>query len=140
MLAKRIGRESRREFGRGSTDKGDGTAFFLYFFFSDFSLTHPQGLVQDVSGSSASGIPIKISTKFITSGVSSDVQDLNLNTDERGHLSTPINMPQATQELQITVRWEADTLGKAGKKWGQEKGEPRSGCLCHSGARWRSGN
>nr|FAA01197.1 TPA: complement C4 isoform-B [Notamacropus eugenii] len=62
-----------------------------------------QGLVQDVSGSSASGIPIKISTKFITSGVNSDTQVLNLNTDERGHLSAPINIPQATQELQITV-------------------------------------
>ncbi|XP_068929376.1 complement C4-A-like [Petaurus breviceps papuanus] len=62
-----------------------------------------QGLVQDVSGSSAHGIPIKVSTKFITSGIDSNIQVLNLNTDERGHLSTLINIPQATQELQLTV-------------------------------------
>uniref|UniRef100_A0A4X2LWJ9 Anaphylatoxin-like domain-containing protein n=1 Tax=Vombatus ursinus TaxID=29139 RepID=A0A4X2LWJ9_VOMUR len=62
-----------------------------------------QALVQDVSGSSAPGIPIKISTKFITSGVGSNIQVLNFNTNEKGQLSTLINVPQATQELQFTV-------------------------------------
>ncbi|XP_043819332.1 complement C4-A-like [Dromiciops gliroides] len=62
-----------------------------------------QGLVQDVSGSSAPGIPVKISTKFITSGVDPNIQVFNVNTDERGHLSILVNIPQATQGLQFTV-------------------------------------
>ncbi|XP_051852199.1 complement C4-like [Antechinus flavipes] len=62
-----------------------------------------QGLVQDVSDSPAPGIPIKVSIKFITSGVDSNIQVLNLNTDERGQLSIPINIPQATQKLQLMV-------------------------------------
>ncbi|XP_044529852.1 complement C4-A isoform X2 [Gracilinanus agilis] len=62
-----------------------------------------QGFVQHVSGSPAPGVLIKVSANSITSGVNSKIQVPKVNTDERGQFGIPINIPQGTQELQLTV-------------------------------------
>ncbi|XP_037699578.1 complement C4-B-like [Choloepus didactylus] len=61
-----------------------------------------QALVRDMSGSPASGIPVKVSAT-LSSGSASETQDLQQNTDGGGQISVPIIIPQATQELQLLV-------------------------------------
>ncbi|XP_059967584.1 complement C4-A-like isoform X2 [Mesoplodon densirostris] len=61
-----------------------------------------QALVRDMSGSPASGIPVKVSAK-LSSGSTSKNQDFQQNTDESGQVVVPIIVPQATSEVQLSV-------------------------------------
>nr|XP_030706506.1 complement C4-like isoform X4 [Globicephala melas] len=61
-----------------------------------------QALVRDMSGSPASGIPVKVSAK-LSSGSTSKNQDFQQNTDESGQVVVPIIVPQTTSEVQLSV-------------------------------------
>ncbi|KAI5939250.1 Complement C4-A [Manis javanica] len=61
-----------------------------------------QGLVRDLSGSPASGIPVKVSAT-LSSGSASRPQDHQQNTDGRGQVIIPIVIPQSTSEVQLLV-------------------------------------
>ncbi|XP_029097744.1 complement C4-like [Monodon monoceros] len=61
-----------------------------------------QALVRDMSGSPASGIPVKVSAK-LSSGSTSKNQDFQQNTDESGQVVVPIVVPQTTSEVQLSV-------------------------------------
>ncbi|XP_012928326.1 complement C4-A isoform X2 [Heterocephalus glaber] len=60
-----------------------------------------QALVREVSGSQASGIPVKVSAT--ASGSSSKVQEIKLNTDRMGQVNIPIDVARGTTELQLLV-------------------------------------
>ncbi|XP_033719932.1 complement C4-A-like isoform X1 [Tursiops truncatus] len=61
-----------------------------------------QALVRDMSGSPASGIPVKVSAK-LSSGSTSKNRDFQQNTDESGQVVVPIIVPQTTSEVQLSV-------------------------------------
>ncbi|EPQ03716.1 Complement C4-A [Myotis brandtii] len=60
-----------------------------------------QALVRDMSGSPASGIPVKVAAKF-SPGSASEIHDQR-NTDGRGQVLISINVPQTTTEVQLSV-------------------------------------
>uniref|UniRef100_A0A2K6G8G9 Uncharacterized protein n=1 Tax=Propithecus coquereli TaxID=379532 RepID=A0A2K6G8G9_PROCO len=62
-----------------------------------------QALVRDMSGSPASGIPVKVSATLSSPGSASKLQDFQQNTDGSGRVSIPIVIPQTTSELQLLV-------------------------------------
>uniref|UniRef100_A0A2K6SS97 Uncharacterized protein n=1 Tax=Saimiri boliviensis boliviensis TaxID=39432 RepID=A0A2K6SS97_SAIBB len=62
-----------------------------------------QALVREMSGSPASGIPVKVSATVSSPGSGSKIQDLQQNTDGSGQVSIPIVIPQAVSELQLSV-------------------------------------
>lgn len=62
-----------------------------------------QALVREVSGSLATGIPVKVSATFSSSGSVSKTQDFEENTDDSGHVSIPIVVPPSTASLQLLV-------------------------------------
>ncbi|XP_045049056.2 complement C4-A isoform X2 [Desmodus rotundus] len=65
-----------------------------------------QALVRDVSGSLASSIPVKVSATFFTGSASASASAIHLppqNTDGRGQVIIPINVPQTTSEVQLVV-------------------------------------
>uniref|UniRef100_A0A8D2CYY7 C4a anaphylatoxin n=1 Tax=Sciurus vulgaris TaxID=55149 RepID=A0A8D2CYY7_SCIVU len=61
-----------------------------------------QALVREMSGSPASGIPVKVSAT-LSSGSVSKIQDFQQNTDGIGQISIPILVPKTTTELQLLV-------------------------------------
>ncbi|XP_065741042.1 complement C4-A-like isoform X2 [Phocoena phocoena] len=61
-----------------------------------------QALVRDMSGSPASGIPVKVSAK-LSSGSTSKNQDFEQNTDESGQVFISISVHQTTSEVQLSV-------------------------------------
>uniref|UniRef100_A0A8C9EDZ9 Complement C4-like n=1 Tax=Phocoena sinus TaxID=42100 RepID=A0A8C9EDZ9_PHOSS len=61
-----------------------------------------QALVRDMSGSPASGIPVKVSAK-LSSGSTSKNQDFERNTDESGQVFISIFVHQTTSEVQLSV-------------------------------------
>ncbi|XP_055983278.1 complement C4-B-like isoform X2 [Sorex fumeus] len=63
-----------------------------------------QALVRDLSGIPASGIPVQVSAKFLSSpGSVSGTRDLEQNTDLNGHIIIPVVLPQSTSEMQLSV-------------------------------------
>ncbi|XP_035151185.1 complement C4-A isoform X1 [Callithrix jacchus] len=62
-----------------------------------------QALVRDMSGSPASGIPVKVSATVSSPGSGSNIQDIQQNTDGSGQVSIPISIPQAVSALQLSV-------------------------------------
>ncbi|XP_062954344.1 complement C4-A [Cynocephalus volans] len=62
-----------------------------------------QALVREMSGSPASGIPVKVSAEFSSSGSASKIQEFQQNTDGSGQVSIPIVIPQTTPKLQLLV-------------------------------------
>uniref|UniRef100_A0A8C9ADU1 Complement C4 gamma chain n=1 Tax=Prolemur simus TaxID=1328070 RepID=A0A8C9ADU1_PROSS len=62
-----------------------------------------QALVWEMSGSPASGIPVKVSATLSSPGSASKLQDFQQNTDGSGRVSIPIIIPQTTSELQLLV-------------------------------------
>ncbi|XP_004624338.1 complement C4-B [Octodon degus] len=60
-----------------------------------------QALVREVSGSPASGIPVKVSATL--SGSVSDVPDIKQNTDRTGQVHVAIDVPRGTTELRLLV-------------------------------------
>uniref|UniRef100_A0A8C3XB57 C4a anaphylatoxin n=1 Tax=Catagonus wagneri TaxID=51154 RepID=A0A8C3XB57_9CETA len=61
-----------------------------------------QALVRSVSGSPASGIPVKVSAKLF-SGSAPKNQDFQQNTDERGQVTIPIGISKTVSEMQLSV-------------------------------------
>ncbi|XP_032124926.1 complement C4-A isoform X1 [Sapajus apella] len=61
-----------------------------------------QALVREMSGSPASGIPVKVSAT-VSSGSGSKIQDIQQNTDGSGQVNIPIIIPQAVSALQLSV-------------------------------------
>lgn len=61
-----------------------------------------QALVRDMSGSLASGIPVKVSAK-LSSGSVSETQNFEQNTDGTGQAIVPIAVRKTVQELQLLV-------------------------------------
>ncbi|XP_015342973.1 complement C4-A [Marmota marmota marmota] len=61
-----------------------------------------QALVREMSGSPASGIPVKVSATLSSESVSK-IQDFQQNTDGTGHVSIPIVVPKTITELQLLV-------------------------------------
>uniref|UniRef100_A0A8C0E2Y3 C4a anaphylatoxin n=1 Tax=Balaenoptera musculus TaxID=9771 RepID=A0A8C0E2Y3_BALMU len=59
-----------------------------------------QALVRDMSGSPASGIPVKVSATLSSGSTSKNFQQ---NTDESGQVVVPIIVPQTTSEVQLLV-------------------------------------
>ncbi|XP_061052031.1 complement C4-like [Eubalaena glacialis] len=59
-----------------------------------------QALVRDMSGSPASGIPVKVSATLSSGSTSKNFQQ---NTDESGQVVVPIVVPQTTSEVQLLV-------------------------------------
>ncbi|XP_007949517.1 complement C4-A [Orycteropus afer afer] len=62
-----------------------------------------QAQVRDMLGSPAADIPVKVSAKLSSPGSAANIQDFQQNTDGSGQASIHINIPQTTQELQISV-------------------------------------
>uniref|UniRef100_A0A2I3T9Q7 Uncharacterized protein n=1 Tax=Pan troglodytes TaxID=9598 RepID=A0A2I3T9Q7_PANTR len=62
-----------------------------------------QALVREMSGSPASGIPVKVSATVSSPGSVPEVQDIQQNTDGSGQVSISIIMPQTVSELQLSV-------------------------------------
>uniref|UniRef100_A0A2K5CNN7 Uncharacterized protein n=1 Tax=Aotus nancymaae TaxID=37293 RepID=A0A2K5CNN7_AOTNA len=62
-----------------------------------------QALVREMSGSPASGIPVKVSATVSSPGSGSKIQDMQQNTDGSGQVSIPIIIPQAVSALQLSV-------------------------------------
>lgn len=62
-----------------------------------------QALVRDMSGSPASGIPVKVSTTFLSPGSASETENYQQNTDNSGQVIIPINVPQTVPEAQLLV-------------------------------------
>lgn len=62
-----------------------------------------QALVRDMSGSPASGIPVKVSTTFFSLGSASETQNFQQNTDNSGQVIIPIIVPQTVPEAQLLV-------------------------------------
>ncbi|XP_069344006.1 complement C4-A isoform X2 [Eulemur rufifrons] len=62
-----------------------------------------QALVREMSGSPASGIPVKVSATLSSPGSASKLQDFQQNTDGSGRVNIPIIIPQTTSELQLLV-------------------------------------
>lgn len=56
-----------------------------------------------MSGSPASGIPVKVSTKFFSPGSASETQNFQQNTDDSGQVIIPIIAPQTVPEVQLLV-------------------------------------
>ncbi|XP_075411531.1 complement C4-A-like [Tenrec ecaudatus] len=61
-----------------------------------------QAQVHDMLGSPAAGIPVKVSAT-VSPGPASEAQHFQQHTDESGHVSFLVNIPQTTQELQLLV-------------------------------------
>lgn len=61
-----------------------------------------QALVRDMSGSPASGIPVKVSAKLF-SGSTSKNQDFEQNTDGSGQVIVSIGVPRTISEVQLSV-------------------------------------
>lgn len=68
-------------------------------FFSPVSL---QAVVREMSGSTASEVPVKVSAT-LSSGSGSRVLDLEQNTNGIGQVSLSIHVPPGTTELQLLV-------------------------------------
>ncbi|XP_054985074.1 complement C4-B isoform X2 [Sorex araneus] len=63
-----------------------------------------QALVRDLSGAPASGVPVQVAAKFLSSpGAASQAQNLEQNTDLNGHVIIPVVLPQSTSEMQLSV-------------------------------------
>ncbi|XP_008066962.1 complement C4-A isoform X2 [Carlito syrichta] len=62
-----------------------------------------QAVVREMSGSPASGIPVKVSATVSSPGPVSKIQDFQRNTDGSGQVSFPIIIPQPALELQLLV-------------------------------------
>ncbi|XP_011910188.1 PREDICTED: complement C4-A [Cercocebus atys] len=62
-----------------------------------------QALVREMSGSPASGIPVKVSATVSSPGSVPEVQNIQQNTDGSGQVSIPIIIPQTISELQLSV-------------------------------------
>ncbi|XP_011855956.1 PREDICTED: complement C4-A [Mandrillus leucophaeus] len=62
-----------------------------------------QALVREMSGSPASGIPVKVSATVSSPGSVPEVQNIQQNTDGSGQVSIPIFIPQTISELQLSV-------------------------------------
>ncbi|XP_006896221.1 PREDICTED: complement C4-A isoform X1 [Elephantulus edwardii] len=62
-----------------------------------------QARVRDVLGSPAANVPVKVFAKLSSPGSASKMPDFDRNTDESGQVSILINIPQNTQELQLSV-------------------------------------
>ncbi|KAM6183987.1 complement C4-A-like [Erethizon dorsatum] len=60
-----------------------------------------QALVREVSGSPASGIPVKVSATL--SGSVSNIPEYKQNTDRMGQVNIAITVPQGTTELRLLV-------------------------------------
>ncbi|CAI9168564.1 unnamed protein product [Rangifer tarandus platyrhynchus] len=61
-----------------------------------------QARVRDMSGSPASGIPVKVSAKLF-SGSTSKNEDFERNTDESGQVIVSIGVPPTISEVQLSV-------------------------------------
>lgn len=61
-----------------------------------------QALVRDMSGSPASGIPVKVSATF-SPGSASETRHFQQHTDGSGQVIVPIGIPQATSEVQLLL-------------------------------------
>uniref|UniRef100_A0AC11BFS5 Uncharacterized protein n=1 Tax=Ovis aries TaxID=9940 RepID=A0AC11BFS5_SHEEP len=61
-----------------------------------------QALVRDMSGSPASGIPVKVSAKLF-SGSTSKNQDFERNTDGSGQVIVSLGVPRTISEVQLSV-------------------------------------
>ncbi|MXQ99245.1 hypothetical protein E5288_WYG005385 [Bos mutus] len=61
-----------------------------------------QALVRDMSGSPASGIPVKVSAKLF-SGSTSKNRDFEQNTDGSGQVIVSIGVPRTISEVQLSV-------------------------------------
>ncbi|XP_004390832.1 complement C4-A isoform X1 [Trichechus manatus latirostris] len=62
-----------------------------------------QARVRDMLGSPAADVPVKVSAELSSPGPASKTQDFQQNTDGSGQVSVPINIPQTTQELRLSV-------------------------------------
>uniref|UniRef100_A0A8C0PIJ6 Anaphylatoxin-like domain-containing protein n=1 Tax=Canis lupus familiaris TaxID=9615 RepID=A0A8C0PIJ6_CANLF len=62
-----------------------------------------QALVRDVSGSPASGIPVKVSATLSSARSAPRIQELEQNTDGSGQVTIPIIVSQSTSEVQLLV-------------------------------------
>lgn len=83
-----------------------------------------------MSGSPASGIPVKVSAK-LSSGSTSKNQDFERNTDESGQVFISIFVHQTTSEVQLSVGFPLKGEGGLGERVPRLGGE--AGCLgpCH---------
>lgn len=72
----------------------------------------PQALVRDVSGSPASGIPVKVSATLSSARSAPRIQELEQNTDGSGQVTIPIIVSQSTSEVQLLVGYPL-----AGQDW-----------------------
>ncbi|XFG13084.1 hypothetical protein AB1E19_016708 [Capra hircus] len=61
-----------------------------------------QALVRDMSGTPASGIPVKVSAKLF-SGSTSKNQDFERNTDGSGQVIVSLGVPRTISEVQLSV-------------------------------------
>ncbi|XP_036104309.1 complement C4-B-like [Molossus molossus] len=61
-----------------------------------------QALVRDMSGSPASGIPVKVSATF-SPGAASETRDSQGHTDGSGQVIIPFAVPQTTSEVQFSL-------------------------------------
>ncbi|XP_077617058.1 complement C4-A-like [Crocuta crocuta] len=62
-----------------------------------------QALVRDISGSPASGVPVKVSATLSFPGSASRIQDYERNTDGRGQIIIPIATFPTISEVQLLV-------------------------------------
>ncbi|XP_058162498.1 complement C4-A [Dasypus novemcinctus] len=62
-----------------------------------------QALVRDMSGSPASGVPVKVAAAVSSPGSAPQTHDFQQNTDRSGQVSVPVAIPPAIQELQLLV-------------------------------------
>ena len=81
-----------------------------------------------MSGSPASGIPVKVSATLSSGSTSKNFQQ---NTDESGQVVVPIIVPQTTSEVQLLVGFPVKGEGGLGERVPRLGGE--AGCLgpCH---------
>lgn len=69
-----------------------------------------------MSGSPASGIPVKVSTTFLSPGSASETENYQQNTDNSGQVIIPINVPQTVPEAQLLVGFRLTGEHGEGKK------------------------
>ncbi|XP_066117027.1 complement C4-A [Saccopteryx bilineata] len=62
-----------------------------------------QALVRDMSGSPASGVPVKVSATFSPASASGIQQHFQQSTDGSGRVAVLIMVPQSTSEVQLSV-------------------------------------
>lgn len=87
---------------------------------SDHPLSPPtpltQALARDMSGSPASGIPVKVSATLSSPGSAPEIQNFQQNTHGSGRVIIPIIVPPTISEVQLLVGFRlAGELGERRK-------------------------